>query len=175
MFSTHNNVCRYFTIALTTPKTLLHAQTHALLTLSWQGPGVLWTIRVIFRVSWTIRRHIVSSMVVPLVVIATNHYNTRHIQIHCITKKKKKNFLIKTHKIFHSLWPFSLSCGLVGSLMPPFSPPWQGPQRGPCCSPSSPTSRGPWGPPTALITFTTKQKAEIDYSSNTKPCIGLHD
>ena len=104
MFSTHNNVCRYFTIALTTPKPFSMHKTHTLLTLFWQGPGVPQAVRMLLQISRTIHRHIKLSPMILLIVIATNQYKTCHIQYTVFKKKWIKFTKFFTHYC-HFPWP----------------------------------------------------------------------
>ena len=102
MFSTHNNVCGYFTIAVTTPQPFSMHKTCTLLTLFWQGPGVPQTVRMVLQIRQTVCGNVEPFSVVLLVIVATNQYNT--CQIHCLQKKWIKFAKFFTHYC-HFPWP----------------------------------------------------------------------
>ena len=100
MISTHNNVCRYFTIAVTTPKPFSMPKHIHYSPYSGRARGVPQTVRMVLRIGRTVRGNMEMSSVVPLIIAATNQYHT--CQIHCI--QNKKWIKICTHYP-HFPWP----------------------------------------------------------------------
>ena len=119
MFSTHNNMCRYFTIAVTIPKPFsMHKHIHYSPYFGRAGgsPGL------VLRIRRTVHWNVEPFSVVPLVVVATNQYNA--CQIHSVQKKWIKFPKFSTH-YFHFPWPVNfwavclhhlLSWALEGTL-----------------------------------------------------------